>query len=355
MKQNNYSAITVIDSIINITSHTEKNGLEKSLLLAVNALIPTSNIRLFKVQKTGEKHEISLLAFSANGVISSSESEDTSYQVSDELTAAFESISQHHESESIANADDSGWQIIYPSFDAHNEIFLILVQSCQKPTIQEQNTVHGVFKVYANHVALIEKTQIDKLTGLFNRETLDDEIAKILLKDSDDLFDVNTHGADARRNSGKPRNWLGVIDIDHFKLINDNFGHLYGDEVLILTSRLMTSGCIRDDDLVYRYGGEEFVVLLKAATEQDAMNAFERLRKIVERHDLPQVDQITISIGFVEITTQQIPSDVIGQADGALYYAKNNGRNQTQSYSRLVEQGLVVVSEQVDSSDVELF
>jgi len=353
MNQNNYSAITVIDSIINITSHTEKNGLEKSLLLAVNALIPTTDIRLFKVQKTGEKHEISLLAFSAKGVISSSEPEENSHLISDELTAAFESISQHRESESIANADDSGWQIIYPSFDDHNEIFLILVQSCQKPTVQEQKIVHGVFKIYANHVALIEKAHRDKLTGLFNRETLDDEITKILLKGSDDLFDVNAN--DARRNSGKPRSWLGVIDIDHFKLINDNYGHLYGDEVLILTSRLMTSGCIRDDDLVYRYGGEEFVVLLKASTEQDAMNAFERLRKIVEQHEFPQVGQITTSIGFVEITTQQTPSDVIGQADGALYYAKNNGRNQTQSYSRLVEQGLMIVSEQVGSSDVELF
>jgi diguanylate cyclase (GGDEF)-like protein len=353
MKQNNYSAITVIDSIINITSHTEKYGLEKSLLLAVNALIPTTNIRLFKVQKTGEKHGISLLALSAKGVISSSEPEDSSHQVSDELAAAFESISQHQESESIANVDGYGWQIIYPSFDAHNEIFLILVQSCQKSTLQEQKIVHGIFKVYANHVALIEKAHRDKLTGLFNRETLDDEISKILLKGSDDLFDINTN--DVRRHPGKARNWLGVIDIDHFKSINDNYGHLYGDEVLILTSQLMTSGCIRDDDLVYRYGGEEFVVLLKAATEQDAMNAFERLRKIVEQNDFPQVGQIMISIGFVEITTQQTPSDVIGQADGALYYAKNNGRNQTQSYYQLVEQGLMIVSEQVDSTDVELF
>lgn len=353
MKQNNYSANTVIDSIINITRHTEKKGLEESLLLAVNALIPTTNIRLFKVQKTGEKHELSLLAFSANGIVSSSEPEGNSHPVSDELTTAFESISQHHESESIANADDSGWQIIYPSFDIHNEIFLILVQSCQKPTIQEQKTVHGIFKIYANHVALIEKTQRDKLTGLFNRETLDDEIIKILLEDSDDLFDVNDN--DARRHVGKARSWLGVIDIDHFKLINDNFGHLYGDEVLILTSRLMTSGCIRDDDLVYRYGGEEFVVLLKATTEQDAMNAFERLRNIVAQNDFPQVEQITISIGFVEITAQQTASDVIGEADDALYYAKNNGRNQTQSYCHLVQQGLLTISEPVGTTDVELF
>ena len=145
MNQHNYNAITIVDSLVNITSHTEKTVLEKSLLIALNALIPTKNIRLFRVQKTGEKHEISLLAFSANGVISSSQNNKQSQPISDELSAAFESISQHGECESIANADNTGWQIIYPSFDANKDIYMILVQSCQQPTIHEQKTVHGIF------------------------------------------------------------------------------------------------------------------------------------------------------------------------------------------------------------------
>ncbi len=85
------------------------------------------------------------------------------------------------------------------------------------------------------------------------------------------------------------------------------------------------------------------------------MNAFERLRNIVAQNDFPQVEQITISIGFVEITAQQTASDVIGEADDALYYAKNNGRNQTQSYYHLVQQGLLTISEPVGTTDVELF
>jgi two-component system cell cycle response regulator len=81
---------------------------------------------------------------------------------------------------------------------------------------------------------------------------------------------------DALSVSDDLRTWLGVIDIDHFKLINDTYGHLYGDEVLILVARLMMRSCVRVDDLVYRYGGEEFVVMLKAANEHNAMMAFDR-------------------------------------------------------------------------------
>lgn len=350
---NHHTVISIVDHIVNITSHTEIELLEVSLLIALNDLIPTTDIRLFRVQQTGERKEISTLISSEKESISTVDDSEKSQSLSDELAVVFESISQHGKLGSVFDETRDEWQIIYPSFDENNKIFMFLVQHCQEPTSEQQKIIHGIFKVFANHVALIEKTQRDKLTGLFNRETLDDEIIKILVSDNTDKENEDSH--DARRSSGKLRNWLGVIDIDHFKAVNDNFGHLYGDEVLILTSRLMTSGCMRDDDLVYRYGGEEFVVLLKATSEKDARSAFERLRLIVAEHAFPQVGNITISIGFVEVTGQQTASDVIGEADGALYYAKHNGRNQTQSYSQLVEQGILVVSEQVATSDVELF
>ena len=125
--------------------------------------------------------------------------------------------------------------------------------------------------------------------------------------------------------------------------------------MIILVARLMTSGVIRDDDLIYRFGGEEFVVLLKAANETDAMQAFERIRKVVANHNFPQLGQVTVSIGFVEVSAQLSPTDVIGQADEALYNAKNEGRNQVQNYHHLLAEGKVTEPKKMTGSDVELF
>ena len=73
------------------------------------------------------------------------------------------------------------------------------------------------------------------------------------------------------------QNWLAVVDIDHFKLVNDRFGHLYGDEVLILVANILRSS-FRNQDRIFRFGGEEFVVLLRAATLENARQGFDRFR-----------------------------------------------------------------------------
>ena len=105
-------------------------------------------------------------------------------------------------------------------------------------------------------------------------------------------------GAARGRAASQRRYWLGVIDIDHFKRVNDNYGHLIGDEVLLLLSRLMRSS-FRFHDRLYRFGGEEFVVLMRCASDGDAALALERLREH-EAYPFPQVGRITVSIGFTE-------------------------------------------------------
>lgn len=163
--------------------------------------------------------------------------------------------------------------MVYPAFDAYGDTFACLVITITLvPSEGEQRLVYGILRVYSNYLSLIEKTQKDELTGLFNRETLDNEITKILARQNERVDEELTSPDDVRRRVYAVKYWLGGIDIDHFKSINDTYGHLYGDEVIILVARLMKSGVIRDDDLVYRYGGEEFVVLLKAPSEEDAMH-----------------------------------------------------------------------------------
>ena len=143
-----------------------------------------------------------------------------------------------------------------------------------------------------------------------------------------------------------------MIDIDFFKAVNDNHGHQIGDEVLLLVSRLM-NGSFRFHDRLYRFGGEEFVVLMHCESEQDAANAFERLRRNTEAYVFPQVGHITLSAGFTEVKPGDSPSDAIERADRAVYCAKARGRNQVLSHAALVASGALQVSEKV--GEVELF
>ena len=137
-----------------------------------------------------------------------------------------------------------------------------------------------------------------------------------------------------------------------FRSVNDNFGHLIGDEVLLLLSRLMRS-CFRLHDQLYRFGGEEFVVLLRAGTVEDAAAAFERMRGTVQSYAFPQVGSITVSVGFTDVRPGDTPSGAFERADKAVYHAKQKGRNQVASHSALVACG--VFSDDSRESDVELF
>jgi diguanylate cyclase (GGDEF)-like protein len=143
-----------------------------------------------------------------------------------------------------------------------------------------------------------------------------------------------------------------MIDIDHFKNINDKHGHVLGDEVLILFANLLKKS-FRNSDLLFRYGGEEFVVVLSPLPEADACSTFERFRQLLEAHEFPQVGQVTASIGMVNIDQREHQSLILEKADMALYYAKENGRNRLCDYHQLIEQGRLV-ARQVQS-DIELF
>jgi diguanylate cyclase (GGDEF)-like protein len=134
--------------------------------------------------------------------------------------------------------------------------------------------------------------------------------------------------------------WLCVVDIDHFKRVNDSFGHLFGDEVLLRMGDLMRK-TFRGGDRLFRFGGEEFVVILNAEDEALAATSFNRFRNSVEKHEFPQVGKVTCSIGFTAVTNMDVPTDVVGRADEALYFAKEHGRNQVCCYERLVAEGAI--------------
>jgi diguanylate cyclase (GGDEF)-like protein len=124
---------------------------------------------------------------------------------------------------------------------------------------------------------------------------------------------------------------LLLADIDHFKRVNDTHGHLAGDEILARTANALL-GNVRADDVLGRFGGEEFVVLLPGADEREACSIAERLRKQVSAVTLPAADAlvtVTVSIGVAELGTHGGELfELLASADAAVYRAKGSGRNQ---------------------------
>ena len=120
-----------------------------------------------------------------------------------------------------------------------------------------------------------------------------------------------------------------MVDIDHFKRVNDTYGHLVGDEVLRRVARQL-GGALRTSDAIVRYGGEEFLLLLADVTLDEALRAAERARSTIEAQTLYVGDapiQVTVSMG-VEVQDPREPlGTTVERADAALYEAKRRGRN----------------------------
>ena len=199
--------------------------------------------------------------------------------------------------------------------------------------------ISGVVSVYRNFQNLLDYSERDSLTGLLNRKTFDDQLAKVM---QGTIQDPPAPPGLQERRHGQPetKQWLAVVDVDHFKHVNDRFGHLYGDEVLILIANLLLSS-FRAQDRVFRFGGEEFVVLLRSTTLENARKIIDRFRSNVEAHVFPQVGTVTVSVGFVAINAYEAPVAILGRADQALYYAKTSGRNRACYYDELVQEGLL--------------
>lgn len=163
--------------------------------------------------------------------------------------------------------------------------------------------------------ALHEASISDELTGLRNRRFL--------------MSRLHEEFERARRHNTQ----LGflMLDLDHFKKINDSHGHLFGDLVLKNAAKVI-SAAMREYDIAARYGGEEFAVLVSETKRRDLVALAERIREQLESLDICDADitaRITVSIGVASLNEDDTPETLLKRADNALYQAKHEGRNRT--------------------------
>ncbi len=160
----------------------------------------------------------------------------------------------------------------------------------------------------------VELASRDPLTGVQNRMAMDSALAREV---------------DLSKRQGMPLSIL-VIDIDHFKAFNDEHGHAFGDDVLVAVAQTIAN-TIRRSDLLFRFGGEEFVVLASHTAQEGAMLLAERIRENIAalQSVRGRKTRITVSIGVARLNQKEDPEAFFGRADQALYRAKHAGRNRS--------------------------
>ena len=328
------NAHAVIESLVNLTEQRDELPLLRSLLEAILDMLPGAQAVLIWMVPGTERgqwiqDEACLLP------------NQPMFPITDWLLAESAGLSMEMPVKKVEQAQQS-YLISSLGIQEGRRKAIVIRQSEWIATDLE--IAQGMIKIHANYARLLFDSERDTLTGLYNRKKLEQKLGEILA--------ARNSGYNREGDQGK-QDYLAVFDIDHFKRVNDNYGHLIGDEVLLIFAGLVR-GALRDQDWVFRYGGEEFVALVKGVTAEVIVTILERIRARIQNHAFPQVGQVTVSIGFSPIADQALPPHIFEEADKALYYAKEHGRNQVCDYRALLGSGEIEPEERISGS-VELF
>lgn len=341
----------LLESIARLTEKRDRESLELCLMQTMFELLSVEEIRLYQVEGT----QFGLLVrINPEGCWNASdEVSDPDYLLPITDDALFAECLEKRRMQ-VEVAAGRTQRYAFPILHQGRGVGVLCLESTGD-LAGDRRLIAGFLRIYQNYLALIYENAHDKLTGLLNRKTFDERFVSIFLNSyRADPAQERPRALERRQSETDYCHWLAVLDIDYFKRVNDLFGHLYGDEVLLLMANLMRRS-FRRSDLLFRYGGEEFIVVLKTTNADEARNVLERFRQTVERYCFPQVGQVTVSIGFTQIRDSELPTVIIERADRALYYAKTHGRNQIHHYEQLTSSGLLVAAQAQPGGDIELF
>jgi diguanylate cyclase (GGDEF)-like protein len=341
---NTYPINELLDEVVQLTQIRDEITLETQLVNVLTRLLVSKNnsntaqIAIYHI-KNIEKQTFSKLT------------------ISDLVNDA---PIEHHLKQSLLNVYKSGElesnkidnqciSRLYPIKDLSDKVVSVVElqfdeTQADEVDLQRESVIKTILQLYQNFTKLMHDNERDTLTGLLNRKTFDKKINKTIMQMQ----------ASAKRKDDKVANYffIAIFDIDHFKRVNDNFGHLIGDEVLLLFAQLLQQ-TFRDTDPLFRFGGEEFVGVFACTEKNDIEIILNRFRQKVESFSFPQAGNVTVSSGYTEIAEYDNSSQMIDRADSALYFAKNNGRNRVECYEKLIASGQL--KSNVKEGDIELF
>lgn len=336
------NAPRLLDQLVSLTGIRDLELLEFSLLKTLSSFIRPLGLTLIKLDI---KNRVRMEIVYGDGTCTVRHEGIT---VADDVMDTFAQLAASGAREQRIQRADQLLTISTLYATRATRTYLVIVSAAELSRL-DSHLVAGMLQIYRNFCLLLQDAQTDQLTGLANRKTFDESVNKVYeLIPPDDAPYPNE-----RRNGASPSYWLAMIDIDYFKSINDRFGHLYGDEVLILIANILKS-VFREDDLIFRFGGEEFVLIIRCPEMEDCRHTLERLRKTIEARTFPQVGRVTVSIGATRLARQTFAVTLMDYADKALYHSKHNGRNQTTFFEDLLARGLAKI-ERVESGDIDLF
>jgi len=243
------------------------------------------------------------------------------------------------ETTKVIRAESSIWfPIIFVSAMTDTKFFAEGIRSggdiyLFKPIVREVlesmiNAMHRIAKIqdelHSTKIRMELLAHQDALTGLVNRRGFDNAIELEVEHSKSDKMPLS----------------LLLLDIDHFKLFNDHYGHQEGDECLAAVAQVLRTAACRPNDIVARYGGEEFAIILPATRPEHAEIVVDRvfagLRNLAYPHSESPTDSVvTISCGIAELVPDRSVDELIKAADEALYQAKEEGRNRCVSPSNV--------------------
>ena len=324
----------ILDSLVRLTEQRQLGSLTKSLLSTVQQFVTPLDVQIFDIHiSSSELEEVALPEFFCL-------SDNPYVDGSSELGAAC--FMKCVSSQSICYSSDLvPVQVAIPIM-LNSCVVKVLWVKLEHLTDHNLSLLKGLAKVFENFLAIVIECETDELTGLLNRKAFGSRLRAV---------NTNLVSIEQAKVQQLKHYWLCIFDIDKFKLINDSFGHLYGDEILLDLVKVMRS-VFDDDDAMFRFGGDEFVLLIAPSTRHQMLAKCQSFCDRLYRFHGEKI-QVTVSMGITQVCSDKQANTLLIQADKALYYIKETGRDRVEVYADLVSRGALI--EKKFDDDIEIF